>query len=281
MSRPAWLRHLPAAIAVGLVAAGLLLIFGSPEPAEAPAVALPSAPPEPLEPPAPVVIPPAPVVIDPPDQPEPESEPPPPAPPLVCLDPGHPSDHGAGTNEALVSWQVAQRLQSLLAERGLRVMLTRTAADQTVSLRRRAELAAEAGADLAVRLYGGAGPGSGWTVYYPDQAATADGVTGPPAEVMAAGSVAAEVLAEHLAEGLRGLLLAGGARPESLAGIAERLGARIASAHSRVPTVSVELCVLGNPREAAFIAVAENQQRIARALADGIEQFLRATAETQ
>ena len=62
MSRPAWLRHLPGAIAVGLVAAGLLLVLGSPEPVEAPAPSLPTTPFEPVEP-APPVVPPAPVMI--------------------------------------------------------------------------------------------------------------------------------------------------------------------------------------------------------------------------
>lgn len=75
----------------------------------------------------------------------------------ICLDPGHGGDAHlrgfkrgpTGVREAEMNLRVAQFLRELLEEAGAEVLLTREG-DEDVSLRRRAEIANDWGADLFI-----------------------------------------------------------------------------------------------------------------------------------
>ena len=114
----------------------------------------------------------------------------PPAPdtrPVVCIDPGHPTENNSGrtvqngTTELAVNWEVAGALQSLLAEDGrIRVVKTRARRDQFMRTRERARVANACRADLALHLHCDTGAGSGYTVYYPDRRGAPRGEPAPP-----------------------------------------------------------------------------------------------------
>jgi N-acetylmuramoyl-L-alanine amidase len=83
---------------------------------------------------------------------------------VIALDPGHGgADNGMenkrlGLKEKILTLDVAQRLQKLLVARGYTVVLTRTddrslAVDKTTDFRRRDEIANRAGADLFVSIH--------------------------------------------------------------------------------------------------------------------------------
>ena len=61
-------------------------------------------------------------------------------PPLVAIDPGHPSETSegasgsAGATEIQVNWAVAQRLKTLLEEGGYRVVLTKLVEEELVKV---------------------------------------------------------------------------------------------------------------------------------------------------
>ncbi|MEW6724320.1 MAG: N-acetylmuramoyl-L-alanine amidase [Bacillota bacterium] len=82
------------------------------------------------------------------------------APPLVVLDPGHGgSDPGAigatGLEEKVVNLEVARYCRAILAQSGVRVVLTREE-DIGVSLWRRVQQAGELGADVLVSIHSNA-----------------------------------------------------------------------------------------------------------------------------
>lgn len=66
--------------------------------------------------------------------------------PLICVDPGHPNSFNDGfsmvngTNETRINWQVAQRLESVLKEKGFDVLMTRRAEKEFVENKDRAHL---------------------------------------------------------------------------------------------------------------------------------------------
>ena len=75
-------------------------------------------------------------------------------PPVVCIDPGHPSETSAGavvqngTTEVHIAWVVAQKLRALLEARGVRTVMTKSAENQLVRNRDRAIAANRARAAL-------------------------------------------------------------------------------------------------------------------------------------
>jgi N-acetylmuramoyl-L-alanine amidase len=195
---------------------------------------------------------------------------------VVCIDPGHPSETSDGTKasdgttEISVAWQVALRMRPLLAERGVTVVLTKQAEGQMVTNRRRAEIANEARAALMVRLHCDAAAGSGFALYAPDRQGTTQGVTGPRAEVIRSSTAAAAAMRGEMAPLLAGSLRDGGVRGDSRTAVGARQGALTGSIFSQVPVVTVEMAVLTNDKDAAFITGAAGQDRMARAMAAGI-----------
>jgi N-acetylmuramoyl-L-alanine amidase len=196
--------------------------------------------------------------------------------PIVCIDPGHPSEVSAGDEringitEAHANWVVALKLRADLEARGITVCMTKTREDTLVRNRDRAEIANRAGAALLVRLHCDEGRDSGFTVYYPDRAGTAEGRTGPPASVQAASARAAEIIHREMAEALRGRLHDAGAHGDIKTNIGSRQGALTGSIFSEVPIVLIEMVVLSHPSDAAFIASDSGSSELAAALAAGI-----------
>lgn len=201
------------------------------------------------------------------------------APPVVAIDPGHPSETSAGTvqngvAEVRVAWRVALELRDVLAASGYRVVLTKSREGERVTNRERARIANEAGAAVLVRLHCDASAGSGFALYHPDRQGTVQGVTGPSAGVIARSREAAEALHAGMVGVLSGRLRAGGIHGDSRTFVGSRQGALTGSIFSRVPVVTVEMAVLTSRADARFIASKQGQETMARAIAAGIRRLV-------
>ena len=200
-------------------------------------------------------------------------------PPVIAIDPGHPSETSAGTvqngvAEVHVAWQVAQKLRDSLTASGYRVVLTKSREDERVTNRERARIANESGAAVLVRLHCDASSGSGFALYHPDRQGTVQGVTGPSAGVIARSREAAEALHAGMAGVLSGRLRDGGIHGDSRTYVGSRQGALTGSIFSRVPVVTVEMAVLTSRPDAQFIASKQGQEIMARAIAAGVRGFV-------
>ena len=208
-------------------------------------------------------------------------------PPVVCIDPGHPSEGNAGTTvqnglkEIEVVYDVAVELGAQLEREGTaRIVMTRDfrefdpESDARVTNRRRAEIANEAGAALFLRLHCDTGSGHGFAVYYPDREGEKEGFSGPPEALRVESLRAAEAVHAAMAARLGGTLHDGGVRGESRTYVGSRQGALTGSIHSRVPAVTVEMVVLSQPDDAAYISSAAGRREMADALAAGVADYL-------
>ncbi len=199
---------------------------------------------------------------------------------VICLDPGHTSETSAGTSskdgllsERHVNWIEAVGLRALLEQAGARVVMTKTREEEVVANRRRAEIANAAQADLLLRLHCDAGPQSGFATFYPDRQGTRFGVTGPSPEVIARSRRAARAFHPAAAAALRGRLPDLGIKGDSATFIGGRQGALTGSIFARVPALTVEMCVLTNTHDYAFIRAARGQEAMAQALLAGVEAY--------
>lgn len=201
---------------------------------------------------------------------------------VVCIDPGHPSEVSSGrveqngTNETAVAWAVALKLRRALEERGYEVVMTKAAEGEVVRNKDRALVANRAGADLMVRLHCDASIERGYAVYYPDREGRAkDGTRGPAPHVIDSSRRAAEAIHAGMREGLAGALNDNGVRTDFQTKVGrDQGGALTGSIFSEVPVVTVEMVVLSDPEDAAFIKTDEGQQRMASSIADGVTRFL-------
>ena len=201
--------------------------------------------------------------------------------PMVCIDPGHPSETSRGCRgrrltEVAVVWGLAKLLKAKLESAGVTVILTKSSQDQFVTNKKRAEIANQTGASLMIRLHCDAGPGSGFAVYYPDRAATLQGLTGPSKDVLKESCVAAKAMHQAMAETLRGELLDNGLRTDRETEVGHRQGALTGSVYSRVPVILVEACVLTNPQDERFIGSKRGQTAVVKALFQGVRAALAA-----
>ena len=200
----------------------------------------------------------------------------------VCIDPGHTSETSAGTqsrdgklSERHVNWIEAVRLRALLAASGTHVVMTKASEGQIVTNRHRAEIANAAHADLLLRLHCDSNAPSGITTYYPDRQGTRFGVTGPSREIIDRSRQAALVFQPALAENLRGELPNGGVKGDSATFVGGKQGALTGSIFAQVPALTVEMCVLTNAHDYAFIRTAKGQGQMARALFAGVVAYKR------
>lgn len=199
---------------------------------------------------------------------------------VICLDPGHTSETSAGTSskdgklsERHVNWLEAVRLRALLTEEGAQVVMTKSREGEVVTNRRRAEIANAAHADLLLRLHCDAGPQSGFATFYPDRQGTRFGVTGPSEEIIERSRRAARLFHPAAATALRGRLPDLGIKGDSATYIGGKQGALTGSIFARVPALTVEMCVLTNAHDYAFIRTAFGQDAMARALLAGVQAF--------
>ncbi|MFS8783890.1 N-acetylmuramoyl-L-alanine amidase [Synechococcus sp. R6-6] len=175
---------------------------------------------------------------------------------VIAIDPGHGGrDPGAigvdGIQEKDIVLSVAHQVQRLLQERGYGVVMTRTD-DREVLLQPRVDMAVQANAALLVSIHANALDRSGIhgiETYYlrPDSA-------------------------ELAAILHRSLVRATGAADR---GVRRARFFVVRETPVGMPSVLLELGYVTNPTEGRKLATAEYQAILARAIADGIETFLR------
>jgi N-acetylmuramoyl-L-alanine amidase len=190
----------------------------------------------------------------------------------VCIDPGHPSEVGKGTkgkkiSEIQAAWKVAVLLKKELESEGVKVVMTKDKENQMVKNRDRSAIANKAHADLMVRLHCDSVAGSGYAVYIPKKKGTAQGKTGPSEKVLQQCAKLGPIFHDELKVGLKGKLKDNGLLPDTATAVGGRFGALIGSIFSEVPVVLIEMCRLSNKNDEAFIASAEGQQTMAKAIA--------------
>jgi len=199
----------------------------------------------------------------------------------ICIDPGHPSETSpgctgpTGVTENHINWVVAVKLKGVLEAAGATVVMTKQSENETVTNRRRAEIANAAGADIMIRLHGDAASASGFSVYYPDRQGTKYGVTGPSQSVIAASRAAATPFYEGMKSVLAGTLGGRGIHGDSATYIGGRQGALTGSIFSQVPVLTIEMIVLTNAHDEAFIKTASGQDKMVEALKEGLEGYFR------
>ena len=198
----------------------------------------------------------------------------------ICIDPGHPSEVGEGARgkeltEIRAAWLVAKRLEALLKAAGHEVKLTKLSEKEFVKNRKRAEISNTFQANLLVRLHCDSEGGTGFWTYFPDRPGTdSTGKRGPSAEVITACKQKAPKFHAALAAGLKGALRDNGCLPDIRTAVGSKQGALTGSIWSQVPVVLVEMCVLSNAKDEAFLLSEVGQERMAKALAAGVEAAL-------
>ncbi len=173
-----------------------------------------------------------------------------------------------------MNWAVAVQLKKSLLLRGVAVVMTKSSVRQLVTNRERARIANRSKAALMVRLHCDTGSGSGFALYYPEQAGTKAGVTGPAREVRTASREAAKSIHRGMSRLLVGKLKDNGIKTDSQTYIGKRQGALTGSIFSQVPVVLIEMVFLSSARDAAFIKSPSGQLQLAEAIAEGIVHYL-------
>ena len=201
--------------------------------------------------------------------------------PVICLDPGHPSEVGRGTRgkhitEIQAVWKVALKLQSLLQQEGLTVVMTKQSEEQFVRNEERANIANHAHAALMVRLHCDSDAGSGVATYVPTRQGKNNGKVGPDWSVIAGSQHMAQVFHPAMMRSLAGSLPDRGLHSDTATQVGGKQGALTGSIYSQVPVLLVEMCVLTNPEDEAFIDNEQGQQQMAQAMADGVAAALEA-----
>jgi N-acetylmuramoyl-L-alanine amidase len=201
--------------------------------------------------------------------------------PVVCIDPGHPSETSAGnvvqngTTEVHIVWVVGLKLKALLEAEGFKVVMTKTREEQVVTNKERAMIANNAKAEVMIRLHCDASTDSGYAIYSPDRQGTVQGVTGPAQEIITQSKIAADIVHKGMAQVLEGVLKDGGVRGDSKTFVGSKQGALTGSIFSQVPAVLVEMVVLSNKEDAEFIKTEDGQMKMAKAIAEGIKLYLK------
>lgn len=198
---------------------------------------------------------------------------------FVAVDPGHPSETSqgasgpAGATEIQVNWAVARKLRTLLEAQGYEVVLTKLVEEELVTNRHRAEIGNTRGADVMVRLHCDAGDHRGTATFYPDRQGERWGVTGPSPEVIAGSEVFANVFHPAMIEALGADWPDLGIKGDSKTYVGGQQGALTGSIFSEIPVVTVEMVVITQPEDEAFIASVAGQDRMAAAIAAGLEAY--------
>lgn len=193
----------------------------------------------------------------------------------ICIDPGHPSENGRGSKgkrltEVEVAWRVGVRLKELLAEDGYTVVLTKASQEESVTNRRRARIANDAKADLMVRLHCDAASGTGISAYFPKETGKAHGQVGPSASVRNRSGELAKRFFPALIAALDGKHKSRGLMTDRQTAIGKHQGALTGSIFSKVPVVLVELAVLTNPKDEAFLESAKGFELLCQSLRAGV-----------
>jgi N-acetylmuramoyl-L-alanine amidase len=151
--------------------------------------------------------------------------------------------------------------------------MTKTKEQQFVTNRRRAEIANEAHASLLLRLHCDAASDSGFGIYYPAKRGRArDGHRGPNVAVLRASKLAAQLFHVAMATEIKGQLRDRGLMTDMQTAIgAKQGGALTGSIYSEVPTVLIEMVVLTNRHDEAFVTSKSGEVALAKAIAKATE----------
>lgn len=204
----------------------------------------------------------------------------------VCVDPGHPNTFNSathqvnGTNENHINWVVGLKLEKLLKERGFDVVMTKNDELQSVENKARARFCNASGAELVLHLHCDSVPTRGFALYYPDREGTHDykddaenGFKGPSVRVREGSRALADAVALGMRRELAGVLPDRGVFGDSRTAVGGRQGALTYSIFSEIPTLTIEMVVLTNKTDAAFIKTEQGQQKMAEAIAAGVALY--------
>lgn len=199
--------------------------------------------------------------------------------PLICIDPGH-SRATVGTRgkrllEYQICWVMANRLKAELMRRGYAVILTKPNQDANISNEDRAKTANRAHAALLIRLHCDAGNEPGIATFYPNRQGNFGGVRGPSVEVMRKSGVAAKRFHAALVRALHGALKDRGIRTDAQTAVGSKQGALTGSIYAEVPVILVEMAVLQQRHDEAFLVSEAGQDLLTKAMADGIREAAR------
>lgn len=194
----------------------------------------------------------------------------------ICIDPGHPSEVGRGASSKRITevkavWLVGLELKKLLEAAGYKVVMTKKSELEFVRNQRRAEIANQSKADLLLRLHCDAAPTSGFASYYPSQQGTAQGKTGPSQDVIQRSKACATKFHPALVKALNGKLNDRGLLTDLHTAVGAKQGALTGSIFSEVPVILVEMAVLTQPIDDAFISSAQGRTIMAKALFAGVK----------
>ncbi len=200
--------------------------------------------------------------------------------PIICIDPGHPSEVGNGAKgkhitEIHAAWVVALKAKELLIKDGYQVVLTKTKEMELVKNRRRAEIANHYKADFMLRLHCDDGNKSGIGFYYPDRAVTLQGHTGPSDEGIARSTEFAKQMHESDVATLTGHIGDAGLHIDKQTFVGSKQGGLTGSVFSEVPVVLVEMAVLGNSNDDLFMASKKGQETMAKALVKATKEIVK------
>ncbi|MBS1704623.1 MAG: N-acetylmuramoyl-L-alanine amidase [Armatimonadetes bacterium] len=202
--------------------------------------------------------------------------------PVICLDPGHPSEIGPGTKgkhitEMQAVWNVAMLLKPMLEEAGYEVVLTKTRVGQKVTNRERAYKANRAQAAILLRLHCDFAPGeSGLATFYASKAGRDGTTSGPSKKILEQVKPMATAFHKAVMGSLGDALENRGVRPETMTAVgAKKGGALIGSIYAKMPSILVEMAVLDNAHDDKFIASEEGQKKVARALCAGVKAIVK------
>jgi len=170
-----------------------------------------------------------------------------------------------------VAWREALLVRNRLERDGMTVVLTKSRINELVRNRQRAETANRAGAALLVRLHCDAQGGSGAATYYPSRTGTSGGVRGPSPAVLADSRRMARLFHHAMVRRLAPALRDRGLHTDASTQVGSQQGALTGSIFSQVPVLLVEMCVLTNPHDEAFVSSSEGAARLAEAITAGIE----------
>ena len=199
--------------------------------------------------------------------------------PLICIDPGH-SRATVGTRgkrliEYQICWVMANRLKAELTRRGYPVILTKPNQDANIANEDRAGTANRADAALLIRLHCDAGNEPGIATFYPNRQGKFNGVRGPSVEIMRKSAIAAKRFHVALVHTLHGALKDRGIRTDAQTAVGSKQGALTGSIYSQVPVILVEMAVLQQKHDEAFLAGEAGQKLLTKAMADGVGEAVK------
>jgi len=189
---------------------------------------------------------------------------------VIAIDAGHGGkDTGAigchGALEKDVVYAIARKLESLVrAEPGLRAVMVRKG-DTFIGLKRRAEIARHAGADLFISVHA--------------DAHTDDDAKGSAVFILSPRRLEAEGYAENTLEasGLAAGKILGELRKRQYLHYARVQKARFAVLKSPdVPSMLIETGFVSNPEEERHLASPAYQEKVARSIFNGIRAYVHA-----